>query len=315
MDKLFKSFSQVDGTFTRKAGGTGLGLVISKQLSEVMGGNITVESIEGIGSTFTLTLSFEHGSEVKQLRNQNKKTKETSSNYSILIAEDDQVNQLVVKRMLEDKGHSVRIAQNGAEAVEMYKNGNFDLILMDIHMPIMDGIEATKRIRELGGNSKYIPIVALTAYALIGDREKFLSNSMNEYITKPLDMEILFKTISKVMSSTIDKRVHFKVNENGSVELINMDNAPKINQNNDDLNKLELLVHELMNTIQVSDLEAIEILINKIKVLSNDMELNEIKTAAFRAELAARRGNIDETINYSIKIYEEFKIVEKSIIL
>ncbi|MDF2947281.1 MAG: arcB1 [Bacillales bacterium] len=316
MEKLFKSFSQVDGTFTRKVGGTGLGLAISRQLTEAMGGIITVESNEGIGSTFTVEISFDFGEELRIENSKNEiihKTNNTTRPYSILVAEDDPVNQLVIKRMLEEKGHYVIIANNGLDALELFKIGNFDLILMDINMPEMNGIEATKKIRDLGGKGLEIPIIALTAYALLGDREKFLDNSMNEYITKPIDMNEMFRIIKKVMNP-IDKSLSFKIGANGDIELVkvkthNVDN--QFDPNN--INELNLIILELMSIIQFSQLEAIEMLVNKIKILANSMGLDEIKSAAFKAELASRRGNIDETIKYSVKIYEEYKILEKTI--
>ncbi|MDF2605958.1 MAG: arcB1 [Bacillales bacterium] len=316
MEKLFKSFSQIDGTFTRKVGGTGLGLAISRQLTEAMGGTITLESTEGIGSTFIVEISFNYGEKVKIEKKRNEIIQNSNSPtrpYAILVAEDDPVNQLVIKRMLEEKGHYVLIADNGLDALEMFKIGNFDLILMDINMPEMNGIEATKQIRDSGEKGQRIPIIALTAYALLGDREKFLDNSMNEYITKPIEMDEMFRIIKKVMNP-IDNSLSFKVGTNGEIELVKSESSIATNQyDHTNINELNLLILELMSIIQFSQLEAIEVLVNKIKILANSMGLDEIKSAAFKAELATRRGNIDETIKYSVKIYEEYKILEKSI--
>ncbi|MDF2947288.1 MAG: arcB1 [Bacillales bacterium] len=310
MDKLFKSFSQIDGSFTRKVGGTGLGLAISRQLTDVMGGNLLVESTQGVGSKFSLQMSFNTGQEPVSIKDD---LQEVFYSYSILVAEDDPVNQIVIKRMLEEKGHNIQMVNNGLEAVEKFKQFNYDLILMDINMPEMNGIEAAKEIRSLGGNGLNIPIIAITANALIGDRERLLSNSLDEYITKPIDMQHMFNTINKVMSKHNNNvNIVFNVKEDGSVELKN-DNSVPAQLDNEKFNDLKQLVSLLMEHIQSYDLEQLERIVGKIKKLSDLMDLEEIKTLAFRAELSLRRMKIDEFIKYLVNIYEEFKILEESL--
>jgi PAS domain S-box-containing protein len=313
--KLFKSFSQVDGSFTRKVGGTGLGLAISKQLTEMMGGELSVESTEGVGSTFFFTLRFEIGEKIVESNLPQIPIKDVTVSHSILVVEDDQVNQIVIKRILENKGYKVCVASNGYEAIEMSRKGKFDLILMDIQMPEMDGIEATNQIRKLGGKAKHVPIIALTAYALQGDREKFLKNSMDEYITKPINADELFQVIEKVLNSKNDcANLSIQVDENGEIEFFDKGlNEPLITNDFTSFNELDSAVEELRSKLLNSEIKSIEILAHKIKVLANLMNLDELKNIAFKTELASRRGNFEETIQFAIKIYDEFKILEKAI--
>ncbi|WP_318503979.1 PAS domain S-box protein [Bacillus sp. T3] len=315
MGKLFKSFSQVDGSFTRKVGGTGLGLVISKQLIEMMNAEIFVESSVGVGSTFSFIITFDKGERVEDDNISIEPPKENGISYSILLAEDDKVNQKVIKKILENRGHSVQVANNGIEAVEMFKNGNFDLVLMDIQMPDMDGLEATKRIREFGGSAKRIPIIAVTAYALHGDRERFMNNSMDEYVSKPINAEELFEIIGKVMKVPMDQEnLSFRLNENGEIEFFHKkpEEAVGLSQPSS-FKELSKLVDELMSKLQQSEMESIDNLAHRIKVLANLIGLDEIKTMAFKTELASRRGNLVETYQFSLKIHDEFKILEKAI--
>ncbi|MFH2060005.1 MAG: response regulator [Pseudomonadota bacterium] len=198
-DNLFKPFSQTDISTTRKYGGTGLGLSISKQLVEMMGGNIGVESEEGNGAKFWFTLPLEYGNEhfVKIIQKESAGGEERPLN--ILVAEDNLINQKVLKKMLNKMGHTVCIAPNGLKAVQIVREQTFDLILMDGSMPEMDGFEATKLIRSSGN---CIPIIAVTAHAMHGDRQDFIDAGMDDYISKPIDVEMLKEAIQRVMERT-----------------------------------------------------------------------------------------------------------------
>ncbi|HYE84369.1 MAG TPA: ATP-binding protein [Clostridia bacterium] len=198
MDKLFKSFSQVDSSITREFGGTGLGLVICKQLVKMMGGRIWAESIEGKGSIFIFTVRFEINDKALGKTDAKTSIQKTAKKIDVLLVEDDSLNRIVLFRMLEKKGFSVDIANNGLDALNAFEKKKYDIILMDIQMPVMDGVEAAGKIREKEGKGRHTPIIALTAFALKGDKERFLTTGMDDYISKPVDMEELFSVISRV---------------------------------------------------------------------------------------------------------------------
>lgn len=203
LHKLFKCFSQVDESNTRQFGGTGLGLAISKNLVEKMGGELWVESQEGVGSEFSFTVVLEH--ECKSVGNDQEEELEdeledlkTKENKRILLAEDDEVSRALANIYLQKKGYEVIMAQNGIEAVLLFEKGDYDLVLMDINMPYMNGYEATAVIREKEEMvNMHIPIIAMTAYALSGDREKCIAAGMDDYITKPIDINKLSSMVDR----------------------------------------------------------------------------------------------------------------------
>jgi CheY-like chemotaxis protein len=195
MNELFQSFSQLDTSTTRRHGGTGLGLAISKKLVEMMNGKIWVESQLGKGSTFHFAIPAEaishrifsaEQSAISQAIDQSK----DHYGLRILLAEDNVVNQKVMLRMLDKLGYSADVAANGQEVLEALELQPYDVVLMDVQMPEMDGIEAAKKIREIWprGQPK---IIAITAYALQGDREKCIAAGMDDYISKPVKLEEL----------------------------------------------------------------------------------------------------------------------------
>jgi PAS domain S-box-containing protein len=217
VDALFKPFSQVDGSHTRKYGGTGLGLAICKEFINLMGGNIGVESTKNVGSKFYFTMKFELGDKEKVVRPDTyfesasgtetvrkeltvpavKITKEMRGEFKILLAEDNFINQKVALRILSEVGYNADAVVNGAAAVKAVEEGKYDVILMDIQMPEMDGMTATKVIRSLKTEKKNIPIIAITAHALMGDKEKCIEAGMNDYLSKPIKSEILIQKVDK----------------------------------------------------------------------------------------------------------------------
>jgi signal transduction histidine kinase/PleD family two-component response regulator len=201
IDSVFERFMQVSGDSTRKYGGTGLGLTITKQLIQLLGGNITVKSQQHEGSTFTFYLTLLTG---KQPAGENPATGEATepnlqnalAGIHILLVEDNLINQKVAVKLLENQGAIVEVANHGKEAIELLKDIRTDIILMDIQMPEMDGYEATKIIRyQMPDEISKLPIIAMTASALISDQKKCLFAGMNDYIAKPYQAIDLYKKI------------------------------------------------------------------------------------------------------------------------
>lgn len=191
---IFDSFSQADGSITRKYGGTGLGLSISRGLIDQMGGTIGVESVPGEGTTFRFTVKLAYGNEESmQQPETNVRHSLPTMTVTALLAEDNAINQEIAVALLEQMGCQVTLAHNGVEAVALWEsNPVYDIIFMDIQMPLMDGLAATEKIRNgPHEQGRHVPIIAMTANAMTGDKEKSLAAGMNDHITKPLDMDTL----------------------------------------------------------------------------------------------------------------------------
>jgi signal transduction histidine kinase/DNA-binding NarL/FixJ family response regulator len=212
---IFQEFIQASSDTSRKFGGTGLGLSISKNLVEMQGGSIKVESKLGKGTTFIVNIPYEVGnSEMLEQKNSSDYEFGGLEQKKILVAEDVMINQIIVKQMLEDQGHLITLVGNGEEAVDSIIQNDYDLVFMDIHMPKLDGYEATKRIRELPNSVKRnIPIVALTANAFKNDTDLFEEAGFNGFVTKPFTEQNLFDSIYKYLNLTVQiKDEHKKTN-------------------------------------------------------------------------------------------------------
>ncbi len=196
--RLFKRFSQVDGSIRREFGGTGLGLAISKHLVELMGGEIGVESEEGRGSTFwfSLVLPEVAAPEIAQPQKAPARVPGTRAGR-LLLVEDIEANQEIARAVLEAVGHQVDVARDGYEAIRAVRSKDYDLVLMDIQMPGMDGITATRRIRELPGPARNVPIIAMTANVLPEQVAEFRRAGMNDHIGKPFDRQALYGLIER----------------------------------------------------------------------------------------------------------------------
>jgi PAS domain S-box-containing protein len=203
-EKLFETFSQVDSSTTRKYGGTGLGLSICKSLIELMGGTIGVRSESGTGSTFWFDLPFEIASQAEEQAVEGAPPNEQRFNGRVLVAEDNEINQMYIATLLKKLGCECTTVGNGQEAIELLRETPFDLVLMDCQMPEMDGFEATRAIRELETDSpdtQPVPIVALTANAIKGDRERCLDAGMDDYLSKPVRIEEVSAVLARYLKS------------------------------------------------------------------------------------------------------------------
>jgi PAS domain S-box-containing protein len=200
---VFDPFTQADSSVTRDYGGTGLGLPICKSLVHLLNGEIGVESSPGKGSTFWFTIKVDRGLETETKDGTRQSTaapsvsSQTSPTLQILIVEDNILNQQILSCLLAPLGCELDVVGNGLEAVAAVRESNYDLVMMDIQMPEMDGVTATRQIRALGGEAKSIPIIAITANAMQGDREIYLDAGMTDYVAKPVDQRELLAAISR----------------------------------------------------------------------------------------------------------------------
>ncbi|MCX7746670.1 MAG: PAS domain S-box protein [Clostridia bacterium] len=305
MDRLFKSFSQVDDSITRKYGGTGLGLAISRRLVRMMDGEIWVESRKEKGSTFYFSarLGFDSELPTKEKVPNLSQMKNHLSNLKTLLVEDDKINQKVMMLIFEKRGLSLEIANNGKDALDILENKVFDIVLMDIQMPEMDGMEATRRIRRKeAGTGRHIPIIALTAFALQGDREKFLSCGMDEYVSKPVQVDELFRAVEKLTGQGTGE-VYEEQEQLRNVES-SIVNGHEVSVEEENSISYQM---ELLNTaLHKRDSLRSERAAHRIKELFLEQDKNLLKNAAFKIEMATRKGNIDEA-------QELFKILEEEL--
>ncbi len=199
LPRLFERFTQADSSTARRYGGSGLGLAISREIVGLMGGRVSVETNVGVGSTFRITLPLALGDSRRVASDDTQlEVPADMAALRVLVAEDNPVNQVVVSAMLEKLGHSCDIVPNGRDAIEQVQAVHYDVVLMDIQMPEMDGVTAARGIRALPGPAARTPIIALTANAMVEDRNTYLGAGMDDYVSKPVNSKQLSAALQRV---------------------------------------------------------------------------------------------------------------------
>lgn len=314
---IFQSFTQGESDTTRKFGGTGLGLSIVKQLIELQEGEISVESTVGKGTAFTFYILLKTGKSTPThiINHEKQNTSQSISNdMKILLVEDNIINQQLAFDTIKSWNNKIAIdlANNGKIALDKVKEKNYDLILMDIQMPELDGNEATIEIRKLPGSKGQIPIVAMTAHALKNEKENCLKIGMNDYISKPFDPEDLFNKILQFAPKTIDNAHKKTENKTKSIadnsltfRFFNLDNLRKIYQNNDaKIVKIVSMCHqsipnEIVEIQQALDAKQWDILRNKAHLLKPKLGylgMEEMQQNAKKIELKSQEENTEQQL-------------------
>ncbi len=321
IDSLFETFRQLDGSYSRKYGGSGLGLAISKQLVGLMGGTIWVESQVDKGSTFSFIAVVEEGDprliEAVHRRSEAQFAFPHLVRLRILLAEDNQINVRVALAFLEQLGHSVTCVGDGTKAIAILKEQHFDLVLMDVEMPEMDGFEATTRIRngEAGSANTAIPIIAMTAHAIVGFKEQCLQYGMNDFIPKPVDINDLSAAIARAVP---------RVNSHRSAALNPeeiLDNSTILRQyggDNEFLNDLRMIflkeipnrVEKLRSALQEKDLQKIAKLAHSLKGVAGTVGAKSVLTLSTHLEKVAKSGLQEETTALLSLLEEELSKVQ-----
>ena len=328
MDQLFEVFVQCHKLDAYNEGGTGLGLPISKNLVELMGGSIGFESKENHGSTFYFTIPFSLPQKENAANKEPKAAtsriqpsdqrfgKDNNIELNILLVEDKPMNQKLAKIYLEKKGHNVCTASNGKEALEMHRSQQFDLILMDIHMPLMDGFEATAHIRaaeaKAGG---HIPIIALTAYAMQEDQDKCLQAGMDYYISKPIDTEELYNTLGRVMEKKMDKPMRQTLPPDDVQEMMQ-----RMGGNRELLEELlgmffQDYYHDIIiikESLEKKDAPGLAVVAHGLKGEFGNLGMKSAYNIVYELEKLAKENNLEEAVSllklleYEIKQIEDF---------
>lgn len=330
--EIFTAFSQADESTTRQFGGTGLGLAICRQLVNMMGGEIGMESTEGRGSTFWFTTLFTIGSFSESITaRQQQATLPETFNASVLVAEDNATNQIVAKGMLEQLGCRVDLAENGRESVARAAEKRYDLIFMDCQMPVMDGYEATGNIRKAEHQTGIgrTPIVALTAHAMKGDRDRCLAVGMDDYITKPFNEQQLATVLSKWLLETGTNMLTeppVKMPEEQDLKSIKihvdksvLDNFRQIQQpGKPDLIKLLVrvylksspkILHDIRQAAKSNDIEKLWRSAHSLKSSSANLGARRLALICEDLESLGRKNRVDDPMGMVLEIETEFKAV------
>jgi PAS domain S-box-containing protein len=346
INSLFKPFFQIDGSENRTMGGSGLGLLICKEYVNLMGGKISVTSEKDRGSNFKFNLIVKVQNNVavdKEVKEEQALSitpeepvvsddivRSNRLNYNILLAEDNVINQKVTLKLLQAAGYKAYSVNNGGEAVKAIKEGDYDLVLMDIQMPVVDGYSATGQIRNLSDNKKDLPIVALTAHALIGDREKCLKAGMSDYLSKPIiakDMITMLDRlleVNKAPKAAEQKEETVQPEDNKSFDF---DRLKQVSADDHDFEKdllssyiedMELKCQELFEIVAQRDMDKILHLTHTIKGASYSVGAQLVGDEAFGIEISAKSNDIpsvQERLPRLLNAIEETKDIVNSFLV
>jgi signal transduction histidine kinase/DNA-binding NarL/FixJ family response regulator/predicted negative regulator of RcsB-dependent stress response len=326
LQTVFESFSQANSSDTRKYGGTGLGLTISRQLVELMGGKINIESKEGSGTTFWFSLAFETGSEAglkQRLANEEQVDGSILDALKILVVDDNEYNRIVAKDTLESKSKAkVTAADSAKEAIKLLQQTSFDVVLMDVQMPEMNGFEATKYIRNnFEAPLKNIPIIALTASVLRSDLDKCTAAGMNSYIPKPFKPSQLIAGIAQALNIRLKTKPNNQPAKSAPTKanghITNLDYLRKFCEGNQEKMKKYIslftsaapqLIENIEADFQKKNFEEIANQVHGFKTKWIMMGMTETKNLAIEIENQCREGSINEKLSENIaKLVEQVK--------
>ncbi len=303
MDKLFLSFTQLDASTTRKYGGTGLGLVISKSLVEKMGGNIKVKSEIGLGTSFKFNILCEFSNQLIE-ENIDHSQIQFRRDLNVLVAEDNPINQTLIRSMLERLGLNIELVDNGALALSKAKEKSYDLIFMDLQMPVMDGIEATENILNIKGSGKKPLIVAMTANVFEEDRNRCFTAGMSDFIPKPLSIKLIKSILSKYFPDYDSEVKTLEINmEKQSSKYTLINESQILFEFEDDFDIFEELVIDyqsrfkaMVENIQVAldhgNAEGVKVAGHTLKGVVANFYSKDLTNAAFQIELSGSNGDL-----------------------
>ena len=332
LNTIFESFSQADASVTRKYGGTGLGLTIAKQLVELQDGSISVVSEENVGSTFTVRIPYTrpNGNMRRKSGADEKKVAAIGPHaLDVLLVEDNDINRLYAKSVLKNWNCRTETAENGVVAIEKLKVSSFDVILMDVQMPVMDGYDTTKAIRMMPEPLRSIPIIALTANATRGDIERCLAAGMNDYLPKPFAPDDLYRKLFEELkikpSPKIKVEKHAPV-PNGKT-FYNLDYLKRVSGNNEEfiremiqtfVSSLPQTLEGIMAAVATEDWDAVSRLSHQIKPSFTLMGLDQLREKASlieehgrtRTDLHALPQKVEEFVAYCQNVVEELRMAQ-----